>query len=372
MSVQLFIQNAWQNNSKWLTALAPLSHLYGAVSAHQKRAYEMGKKYGYRAPVAVLVIGNITVGGAGKTPFIIALVRHWQTQGVRVGVISRGYGGDESKMPALVCADSLPCEVGDEPCLIVQKTGVKMAVCPNRALAIQTLLQDCHACNETLDVIVSDDGLQHYALARDDEWIIVDSERGFGNGKLLPQGFLREPITRLLGAKVIFHSQNTQLNLDKLSAHKEFVAVLPTLNYGHMYLKIDAPMSYQDYINTSDDFKQTAFSELPKQRVHAISGIGYPKRFFDSLRQLGFDVVEHAFADHHDFQSVDFEGFDDDLPMIVTEKDMIKIKHLDLPYVIINKLWVLPVNAVLSSAVIDMADQFVEQIIQKPLITEST
>lgn len=363
MSVQLFIQNAWQNNSKWLKVLAPLSCAYGAVSHHNQQSYLEGKKQPYRAPIAVLVVGNITVGGAGKTPFIIALIRHWQAQGVRVGVISRGYGGDESKMPALVTADSLPCEVGDEPCLIVQKTGANMAVCPNRALAIQTLLQECQSKNYPLDVIVSDDGLQHYALARDDEWIVVDSERGFGNGKLLPQGFLREPITRLLGGKVIFHSQTAKLDLDKLSAHEDFTKVLPTLNYGHMYLQIGTPILYDDYIKTANHTH--ILNKLPAQPIHAISGIGYPKRFFDSLRQLGFDVIEHAFADHYDFRPADFERFDDDLPMIVTEKDMIKIKHLNLSAAITNKLWVLPVEAVLSAAVRDMADKFIQQFIHK-------
>lgn len=366
--MRLFIQNAWQRNSQWLACLAPLTYAYRWASEYRQYAYATGQKPIYQAPVALLVIGNITVGGAGKTPLVIALIHYWQTLGIRVGVISRGYGGDTSKMPMLVEPNSLPRDVGDEPCLIVQKTAVPMAVCPNRAQAIELLWADCQAKNKPLDVIVSDDGLQHYALARDDEWIIVDSERGFGNAKLLPQGFLREPITRLLASKVIFHSQTAHLDLSRLRAHQDFEQVLPTLRYGHMYLKATRLLCYRDYIcairSSQAHANQVATQDILKaQKVYAVSGIGYPKRFFESLRQLGLDVIEHDFADHHQFTVSDFACFVDDLPIVITEKDMIKIKHLPLPSQIVNKIWILPVLAFLSDEVIKMADEFVKQFV---------
>lgn len=193
MSVETIMTRAWQRQAGWLWLLLPLSWLYGLITLLRRQAYRTGLFASYRAPIPVMVIGNITVGGSGKTPLIIALVGYLQQHGVKVGVISRGYGGDSSKMPALVGADSVPSDVGDEPCLIVNTTGAAMAVCPDRQQAITTLLN----AYPDLQLIIADDGLQHYALQRDIEWIVVDVARGVGNQQLLPTGFLREPMSRL-------------------------------------------------------------------------------------------------------------------------------------------------------------------------------
>jgi len=185
VSIETTVTRAWQRQAAWLWLLLPVSWLYGLITMIRRQAYKTGMLSSYRAPIPVMVIGNISVGGSGKTPLIIALVEHLQDKGVKVGVISRGYGGDTSQMPTLVDNASLPNVVGDEPCLIVNMTGAAMAVCPNREQAITTLLQT----HPDLQLIIADDGLQHYALQRDIEWIVVDAARGFGNKQLLPTGF---------------------------------------------------------------------------------------------------------------------------------------------------------------------------------------
>lgn len=336
---ELILTQAWQNNAKWLGLLKPLSWLYGTISAHQRRVYEAGKKSSYRAPVPVWVVGNITVGGSGKTPLIISLVRYLQQKGVRVGVISRGYGGDERLMPALVTATSLPSGVGDEPCLIAQSTldaagqGVPLAVCPKRRDAASCLL----AAHPDIQLIISDDGLQHYALARDVEWIVVDAGRGFGNGALLPAGFLREPVSRLNGANVIYHQSTPQ-------------AAQAAGNALFMYLELD---SLVPLIADNQDSAPSA-----GQTVHALSGIGYPVRFFDSVRRLGLSVIEHPMPDHHVFSLADLADLTDK-PIITTAKDAVKLRHLyhahpDAP--VFRRIWVLPVQALLSDELYRLID----------------
>lgn len=197
MSLAQKIQLAWQKQSSWLIIFRPLSCLYRAVFLWQK---SQKTKTAYRAPVPVMIIGNITVGGSGKTPLMIELVKYLQQRQVKVAVISRGYGG-QGKFPALVTNQSLASQVGDEPKLIVQSTQVPMAVGANRQQAIELLLK-----NYQIDLILSDDGLQHFALQRDIEWVVIDSVRGFGNQRLLPEGFLREPLSRLEQVTVIEHN----------------------------------------------------------------------------------------------------------------------------------------------------------------------
>lgn len=204
-NLELLITKAWQEKSPMLTTLAPLSALYGVVGRVRKSLYDNDKLAKYHASIPVMVIGNITMGGSGKTPLIIALVKYLQDKGVSLGVISRGYGRADSS-PAMVHADSTPKEVGDEPCLIVQSTNVPMAVGANRGQVIDLLIQN----HPALQLIISDDGLQHYALHRDVEWIVVDGVRGFGNEKLFPEGFLRESLDRLNGATVIYHDSRAE------------------------------------------------------------------------------------------------------------------------------------------------------------------
>ncbi len=356
MSIETAITAAWQRRAAWLWLLLPLSGLYGLISLLRRQAYKLGLLKSYRAPVAVMVIGNITVGGSGKTPLIITLVTYLQKRNVRVGVISRGYGGDSAQMPSLVTKDSLPSIVGDEPCLIVNMTAVPMAVCPNRKQAIITLL----AANPDLQLIVADDGLQHYALQRDIEWIVVDVARGFGNKQLLPTGFLREPLARLNAATVIYHEKTNTA----AKSSQEVVSQRLTMQLQPDDLQ---PLFSNPNQSKSDDSRAT--KRLPKpepgEQVHAVSGIGYPQRFFTTLSSLEFEVIPHPYPDHHNFSLADLLQYDQ-YPIIVTSKDAVKIRTLLIHakkdasikgaqpstndyQTLLNRLWVLPVTALLSA-----------------------
>ncbi len=357
MSIETIITNAWQRKAAWLWLLLPISWLYGLITLLRRHAYKVGLLSSYRAPIPVMVIGNISVGGSGKTPLIIALVNHLQKRGIKVGVISRGYGGDTSQMPALVNATSLPNVVGDEPCLIVHMTGVAMAVCPNRQQAITTLLD----AEPDLQLIIADDGLQHYALKRDIEWIVVDAARGFGNEQLLPTGFLREPMSRLEGAHVIYHDKP---KIDLSHYHESSKNSHPPERLS-MRLQADELQhlwSPQSPIKQIDNVVPASNS-----RVHAVSGIGYPQRFFDTLESLGFDVIGHPYPDHYDFSLAELLQYSD-YPIVVTSKDAVKIKALLSDYTaeqassdeyaqLVSRLWVLPVTAVLSDNCYDHLNQ---------------
>ena len=347
---------AWQRQAAWLWLLLPVSWLYGLIIMLRRQAYKAGLFSSYRAPIAVMVIGNITVGGSGKTPLIIALVKHLQKRGIKVGVISRGYGGDSSQMPALVHADSLPSIMGDEPCLIVNTTGAAMAVSPNRKQAITTLL----SAHPDLQLIIADDGLQHYALQRDIEWIVVDAARGFGNQQLLPTGFLREPMSRLQGANVVYHEKADRTTTDNNEEQSNRLT---------MHLQADT-LQLLWPANDLSAAAKTAMSLMPptpSSRVHAVSGIGYPQRFFDTLLSLGFDVIGHAYPDHYDFSLDELLQYGE-LPIVVTSKDAVKIRALLLAATcqqtlseqyqeLVSRLWVLPVTAVLSDSCYDSLQQ---------------
>lgn len=310
MGLAHIIQNAWNKQAGWLVMLRPFSLLYGMVFKYNKNRYTSGKKKPFYAPVPVMVIGNITVGGSGKTPLLITLVRYLQQHNVRVGVISRGYGG-VGPFPCFVTPQVSAKKSGDEPALIVQNTRVPMAVGANRKDTIEYLLK--HA---KVDLIISDDGLQHWALGRQIEWIVLDSQRGLGNQQLLPEGFLREPVERLKQGTVIEHHKNAT---SALNMH---------LETGQPYLL--------------NGFKKVFNSQ---QKFHVIVGIGYPERFYQTLNQIGIkNIFKHEFQDHHTYVQRDIE-FSDHLPIITTEKDAIKLKDLDTSKV---DIWVLPVEAILS------------------------
>lgn len=359
MSIETTVTRAWQRQTWWLWLLWPISCLYGLIIRLRQQAYKRGWLTSYRAPIAVMVIGNISVGGSGKTPLIIELVNHLQQQGVKVGVISRGYGGDSSQMPALVDTQSIPRVVGDEPCLIVNMTRVPMAVCANRQQAITTLL-DAHP---DLQLIIADDGLQHYALQRDIEWIVVDAARGFGNEQLLPTGFLREPMSRLQGATVIYHDKptaepNTSHYDSRLTMH------LQPNDLHCLWQPVACGSQMHD-----DETKKPVPQPVPKKgnKVYALSGIGYPQRFFDTLSSLGFVVEGHAHPDHHEFTLAELLPYRHH-PIIVTSKDAVKIRALLVAYTseqalsdeyqaLVVNLWVLPVTAVLSESSYDRLQQ---------------
>ena len=360
MSIETTMTRAWQRQAAWLWLLLPVSWLYGFITVMRRQAYKIGLFASYRPPIPVMVIGNITVGGSGKTPLIIELVTHLQKQGIKVGVVSRGYGGDSSKMPALVHADSLPSVVGDEPSLIVNMTGTAMAVCPNRKQAITTLLE----AYPDLQLIIADDGLQHYALQRDIEWIVVDASRGFGNQQLLPTGFLREPMSRLKGANVVYHEKADSKTTDNKKAQSDRLMMHLQADKLQLLLSYDVEI---DDLTVAAKVPMSPMSIMPNSRVHAVSGIGYPQRFFDTLLSLGFDVIGHPYPDHYDFSLDEFLQYTEQ-PIIVTSKDAVKIKALLIGATsrqplseeyqeLVNRLWVLPVTAVLSDSCYDSLQQ---------------
>ena len=348
MSIETIVTRAWQRQAVWLWLLLPISWLYGFITFLRRQAYKAGLLSSYRAPIPVMVIGNISVGGSGKTPLIIALVSYLQKKGVKVGIISRGYGGDTSQMPALVSATSLPHIVGDEPCLIAHMTGTAIAVCPDRQQAIATLLK----AEPDLQLIIADDGLQHYALQRDIEWIVVDAARGFGNKQLLPTGFLREPMSRLEGANVIYHEKpSTDSTRTSRSSNK-----IQSTDRLTMHLQADELQRLWNH--TSSTAQLNSVKPTNNSRVHAVSGIGYPQRFFDTLESIGFEVIGHPYPDHYDFSLAELLRYGD-YPIIVTSKDAVKISALLVDYTatqalndeyveLVSRLWVLPVTAVLS------------------------
>lgn len=334
--MQAIFLKAWQKQALWLWFLLPLAWLYAMLSWLNKKLYQHGLKKVYYPSVPVIVIGNITVGGSGKTPLIINFVQYLQQKNIRVGVISRGYGGDSSLMPRLVTLFDTPKQVGDEPCLIVQTTGVAMSVCPNRGQAIDLLLQ----YYPDLQIILADDGLQHHALDRDKNWIVVDSVRGFGNRQRLPVGFLREPISRLHepNTSVIYHvNDNTKQN----------------------FINVCTMQLAEQPLQGLFDKQQT----LAPQQVIAMTGIGYPQRFFNSLEKLGFDLLKKPLPDHHHFSLSDFDNLPD-LPIILTEKDAVKVRILLQNHAknLNNRLWVLPVQAVLNDKTYQNFDQQLQQL----------
>ncbi|VAW44600.1 Tetraacyldisaccharide 4'-kinase [hydrothermal vent metagenome] len=261
----------------------------------------------------VIVVGNIVVGGSGKTPFIVWLTKQLQAKGFRVGIVSRGYGGKAKQWPQRVTADSDPLQVGDEPVLLAKQLGCPIAVSPNRPQAIALLNQI-----EPFDMIISDDGLQHYALARDIEIVLMDAQRQLGNGLCLPAGPLREPVTRL--QQVDFCIWN---GLDDL---RDFpFALNKTVLQGRMQL---VPLRLRQVMNPNNvidlDVKGGVLASFLNESVHAIAGIGHPSRFFNTLKTLGFQVTEHAFSDHHQFTMQDFQLFDAQKRLLMTEKDAVK------------------------------------------------
>lgn len=257
----------------------------------------------------VVVVGNITAGGTGKTPLTLALVAALTARGWRPGVVSRGYGGTQRE-PALLDDHPDPARYGDEPCLI-RASGVPVAVGRDRPAAAALLLQA--GCN----VVIADDGLQHYALARDVEICVVDGARRFGNGRLLPAGPLREPLSRL--RRVDFRVCNGE------AGEGEYA----------MRLAGGTAVSLTDGATRP-------LADFGGQTVHAVAAIGHPERFFQSLRAQGLTVIGHAFADHHAFVSQDL-AVAGDAPLLMTDKDAIKCQSFARP-----GWWRVPIRAVLD------------------------
>ncbi len=299
----------------WLRALVPV---YRGLRALHRAPYAWGWKQPQRLPVPVIVVGNITAGGTGKTPLVIALVEALRARGRRPGVVSRGYGGS-GREPELLDASSEVARVGDEPMLIHAASGVPVAVGRDRVAAGRLLLAR-HDC----DVIVADDGLQHPPLFRDVEICVIDGERRFGNGLLLPAGPLRDPLSRLdsVGFRVCNGGRAGR---------------------GEVSMRLVGDTA----VSLSDPARRKPLRDFVGQRVHAVAGIGNPARFFATLRDAGIDVVEHRFADHHAYSAGDLD-FGDAAAVLMTAKDAIKCRAFARP-----ADWQVPVRAELPDSFFD-------------------
>jgi tetraacyldisaccharide 4'-kinase len=317
------IEKSWYSKSGLTTALLPLSWLFCFAIQVRRLLYFLKILKTTKLKVPVIVVGNITVGGTGKTPLVIELANILKEQGYRPAIISRGYGGKARTWPQQVRWDGDPTMVGDEAILIARRTLCPMAVGPDRVASAQALLKytDCN-------IILSDDGLQHYALERDIEIAVIDGIRRYGNEKCLPAGPLREPIKRL--EKVDFKVTNGVAGPDEFA------------------------MTYRaQQLRRADDPAVTLnLSSLENQTVHAIAGIGNPQRFFDQLKRCNLDIVEHAFPDHYAFVKEDLD-FGEIQPIVITEKDAVKCQRFYL-----HNVWYQPIKAILDT-------QFIEELLIK-------
>ena len=316
--IEVFLTRTWLSRGLAAWLLWPISLVFGAIIAIRRCLFKVGVFEQTRLPVPVIVVGNIYVGGTGKTPLVIWLSRQLREQGFVPGVISRGYGGDASRVVE-INAQMSPDDIGDEPLLILQRAGVPLVVGRNRVSAARALL----TAHPEVNVIISDDGLQHYALGRDIEILLFD-ERGIGNGWLLPAGPLREPVTRRFDFRVL----NGLESVGKNSFSMQLVG-----------------QHAEQLINRANT---KALKELPENlSIAAAAGIGNPERFFTMLKQLGVNVQEHiALPDHFDYSSNPFESLKVDI-ILITEKDAVKCGRrnglADDP-----RLWVVPVEAAIA------------------------
>ena len=303
MSLAERLTTAWYAGHPALVLLRPLEWLYRAVVQRKRMRFLAGEGEIYRAPVPVLVVGNITVGGTGKTPLILWLIEHCRSRGLRVGVVSRGYGAQPPSLPWRVRADDSASVAGDEPLLIVQRSGVPLMIDPDRGRAVASLLRA-----EQLDLILSDDGLQHYRLARDLELVLIDAARGLGNRRCLPAGPLREPLERLRSVDALLYN----------GASED-----PQGGYSFN-------LQPQALINLLSGETRSLEHFPPGQALHAVAGIGNPQRFFNTLEGLHWRPVRHAFADHAPY-SAEVLNFSPALPVVMTEKDAVKCRAFAAP-----------------------------------------
>lgn len=305
-----WLSNSWYQAHPVRWFLLPLSLLYRLIAGMRQFAYQRDWLTRHKMPVPVIVVGNISVGGTGKTPFVLWLCEQLRQAGYQPGVISRGYVGKAEHYPLDVTANTPVASAGDEPVLIARRGQCPVVVDPNRSRAAVHLLSEYHC-----DVIISDDGLQHYALQRDIEICLVDSQRRFGNKLCLPAGPLREPMARLQQVDFVVYNGEAASQQYQMQLHA------------------------RHWVNLAQPEQQLPLNAFAEQEVHAVAAIGHPQRFFDTVCEHGAIVHPHPFADHHAFTASDLV-FADALPVLMTEKDAVKCQSFAKP-----NYWYLPVSA---------------------------
>lgn len=318
MNVSEKLQKLWYSSERPPLILRGLSWIFSAVT-ELRRHYLQRQARQLRLPLPVIVVGNITVGGAGKTPLVIWLVERLREWGWQPGIVSRGYGGRTQAAALLATAQTPADDCGDEPLLMAQRLGCPVAVCPDRVAAVRALMR-----HGGVDIVVSDDGLQHYRLPRDLEIAVVDGARGLGNGCRLPAGPLRESPQRLATVNLVV------INGPSWKPPVELPAP-PAM------MRLSAPMAHP-----LKAAQIRALGDFAGQTVHAVAGIGNPARFFSMLSQMEIKLVVHPFPDHHRFSASDFI-FGDERPVLMTEKDAVKCSGFADA-----RMWAIPVSADIS------------------------
>lgn len=326
-----WIHRVWYEDARFGWMLLPLSGLYWVVTSCRRFLYRCGVFKTHRAPAPVIVVGNITAGGTGKTPIVIWLARELRARGFSPGIVSRGYGGSKSDSPMRVDADSAADVVGDEPVLLARRSGCPVVVDQNRVRAATMLADD------GVDIIVTDDGMQHYRLGRDYEICVIDGPRGLGNRRLLPAGPLRELPERLKEVDQLLVNGRMRTGKDLSVAEQNAI-------------EFDLVATEACRLNGSLTRMIERFSGTT---VHAVAGIGNPARFFDLLRAQGIQLIEHALVDHASLDKADLE-FGDNFDVFMTEKDAVKLGRS-----VKDKFWYVPVELVMDPV---LAAPLVEQI----------
>lgn len=323
MSVESLFTRSWYARYGWTNVFRPLQPLIKKAVVNKRKAFLSHPELSYKAPVPVIVVGNISVGGTGKSPMVVALCKLLVEHGYRPGIVSRGHGA-KVETPTHVYPDSLPQDVGDEPVMLSRRAACPMVVFPKRDEAVKFLLS-----TTDVNVVVSDDGMQHYQLNRDIEVAMLDGTRGVGNGHLLPVGPLREPIERLSEVDfVVSISESMTKPLEALNLPITLAPLVPT-----KLVSLDGSKS----LDCHDVFAANS-------NWHIMAGIGNPERFMATLERLGLhknNITHQWFTDHHAFEETDVPI---DGAVVMTEKDAVKCQSLELSN---SNVWYLPVSLVL-------------------------
>ena len=330
MSLDSQLQSIWYGNSRIAWLLLPLSWLFGAIVATRRWLYRTGLLHTVKVSKPIIVVGNITVGGTGKTPLVIWLAQALSTQGFKVAVIARGYGGKSTNWPQLVTRDSNPDSVGDEPVLIAQQTNAIVVVGPDRVADARRSIE------LGADVIVSDDGLQHYRLHRDCELAVIDGSRHVGNGHLIPAGPLREFPQRLTQVDLLLTNQRDGKLPDNLLTNDPLKSALQ----GGLHYRVELTQ-----LRSLKSSTVRALDSFRDQQVHVVTGIGNPQAFLASLERHGIRVRSRVLPDHAIITQQDI-SFADSLPVIMTAKDAVKCRSLEVD----ERYWVADAHIVMDAA----------------------